>query len=127
METALISVIVALLTSILTSLITIHLSRQRLEREYQLEFATEKVAHELMNHPEWTKRSFMVIKHHLHGFEDDELRKTLIRAGAIRFEDPKNRKELWGLLSRNTDSLGMMRDPDDPDDGEDMQVRYSVG
>jgi hypothetical protein len=33
---------------------------------------------------DWTWRTFAIIKHHLGGFEDDELRKLLVRAGAIR-------------------------------------------
>jgi hypothetical protein len=36
------------------------------------------------------------------GYEDDELRKLLIRAGAIRFEEDV---ETWGLISRNKSEL----------------------
>ena len=48
------------------------------------------------------KMSFLEIEKRLGGFEDNELRKILIRAGAVRFEGDN---ELWGLLSRNTDDL----------------------
>lgn len=42
-----------------------------------------------------------MLKERLGGFEDDELRKILVRAGAVRFyrnEDPND--EWWRLLSR---------------------------
>jgi len=69
-------------------------------------FAAERVAHELMMHEKWKLRSFRIIKHHVGGFEDDELRKILVRAGAIRVQS-EHGDELWGLLDRNRDSLGV--------------------
>ena len=46
-----------------------------------------------------TIRSFVTLKNYLGGFEDDELRKILVRAGAIRtFRDDGS--EWWRLLSR---------------------------
>jgi hypothetical protein len=78
---------------------------ERLRREFQLEFAAETAARALLDDPRWKLRTFDTIKRHLGGFEDDELRKLLVRAGAIRFRGPEG-EELWGLLDRNKDALG---------------------
>lgn len=40
------------------------------------------------------------IKKRLGGFDDEELRRIMVRAGAVRFEGSDG-KELWGLISRN--------------------------
>jgi hypothetical protein len=50
-------------------------------------------------------RTFDTLGRHLGGFRDDELRKLLLRAGAVRFFD-KDGKEFWGLLNRNWEELG---------------------
>ena len=71
-------------------------------------FAAEQVVRELMMDSEWNWRSFKIIQHHLGGFAEDELRKILVRAGAIRVT-AKNGDELWGLLDRNRDYIGVER------------------
>jgi hypothetical protein len=96
---AVVAGVVALVTAIVTALLTISISERKLRRDFGLEFAAEQVTRELMQ-SEWPLRSFNVIKIHLGGFEDDELRKMLVKAGAIRFES-KSGSELWGLLARN--------------------------
>lgn len=63
-------------------------------------FQAERVAHELLMMPAWDLRSFEAIKRRLGGFEDNEIRQTLIRAGALQFIG-KGGKEMWGLLERN--------------------------
>ena len=85
---------------------------KRLRRDFELdrervrtEFRAEQVAKELLESEQWEKRTFEVIKKRLGGFEDDELRKILVRAGAVRFEG-RGDEELWGLLSRNRSALG---------------------
>jgi hypothetical protein len=110
---ALVAGVVALVTAIVTALVTISISERKLRRDFGLEFAAERVAHELMQ-SKWRLRSFDVIKFHLGGFEDDDLRKMLVKAGAIRFAS-KSGFELWGLLSRNRDLLGLTRVPWDPE------------
>jgi len=60
----------------------------------------EQVAKSLLESEKWEKRSFDEIKNRLGGFEDDELRKILVRAGAVKFK-ASDGKELWGLISRN--------------------------
>lgn len=121
---AVIAGLVALVTSVLTALITILIaqsqlrqqaaqSEEKLRREFKLDYAAETVAHELLQDAEWRLRSFDVIEHHLAGFTDDELRKVLVRAGAVCFRS-KAGKELWGLLSRNRDRLGIDQIDDEP-------------
>lgn len=51
------------------------------------------------------KRSFTEIKRRFGGFEDDELRKILVGAGAVRFTRRKDGAELWGLVSKNPPRL----------------------
>ena len=60
--------------------------------------SAERAARNLLECTTWKRRTFDTLKYHLGGFEDDELRKILIRAGAIRFEEDV---ETWGLLERN--------------------------
>jgi hypothetical protein len=83
-----------------TTLLTIWSQERRLKREYRLEFMAETAARELLASEQWEKRSFAQIKARLGGFEDDELRKILVRAGAVRFKG-SNDEELWGLRTRN--------------------------
>ncbi|QCP53115.1 hypothetical protein FAZ95_28965 [Trinickia violacea] len=110
---ALVAAIVALLTALITAFVTVGVAERKLRRDFRLEFAAEGVAHQLMMDPEWSLRSFAVIKHHLGGFDDDDLRRILVRAGAIRFSSPSG-KELWGLLERNHHLLGATTISEEP-------------
>jgi hypothetical protein len=102
---AVIAGVVALLTAIITAFVTTRVAARQLHRQYQLEFASEYFARQLMQDRNFQLRSFEVIKYHLGGFEEDELRKILVRAGGIRFESTGG-NEMWGLLSRNREWLG---------------------
>ena len=104
---------VATVTAAVTALVTIGIAERRLRRDFGLEFAAERVTHDLLQ-SKWRLRSFQIIKFHLGGFEDADLRKILVRAGAIRFES-KSGFEIWGLLARNRDLLGVTRVPWDPE------------
>jgi len=64
----------------------------------------EQAVNQLLQAEEWKKRSFEAIKRRIGGFEDNELRQLLVRAGAIRFEGEGDR-ELWGLVERNDASV----------------------
>ena len=86
---------------------------RKLQKEYQLQDSAERVANSLLSDAKWRLRSFKVIRHYLGGFEDDELRKVLVRAGAIRFKS-KSGEELWGLIERNKDRLGITQIKEDP-------------
>jgi len=98
------TIITAAITSIITGLITFALQERKLKMELRTEFMAEQVARTLLENKKWKKRSFAEIKKRLGGFEDDELRKILVRSGAVKFVDSEG-KELWGLLSRNYDDL----------------------
>ncbi len=102
METALFT----LAGTIVGGLITYFLQHQRfkhelkiLQQEHKTEFIAESTAKHFLNHKSYTDRSFQTLKKHLGGFDDDELRKILVRAGAIRtYRDDGS--EWWRLLSR---------------------------
>ncbi len=76
----------------------------RVREENRTEFQAEQTALHFLSHKNFTDRSFETLKKHLGGFEDDELRKILVRAGAIRTyrEDDS---EWWRLLSRNDEYI----------------------
>ena len=89
------------------------LQQEKIKKEYLLQDSAEQVAKELMTNDQWSLRSFKVIQHHLGGFEENDLRKLLVRAGAIRFMSASG-VELWGLLERNRERLGVTRIQEDP-------------
>lgn len=84
----------------LTTKATINHQRERLRREFQLEFATEAAIKALLIDGQYEMRSFDKIKRHLPGFDDNELRRYLIRSGAVSFAKTDG-TELWGLLERH--------------------------
>jgi len=102
--TAIISAIVSSCIAVFSANITVRSQIKRLEREYKLEYQTERIVRQLLGHPKWKLRTFKAIKYHVAGFEDNDLRRILIRVGAIRFEDAQ-KVEIWGLLSRNKDLI----------------------
>ncbi len=72
---------------------------EKLKLEHKTDFMAEETVKHFLSHKSFTDRSFDVIKKHLGGFEDDELRKILVRAGAIR-DFREDGSEWWRLLSR---------------------------
>ena len=105
---ALISALIAGIVAIVVAGITAATAVASARKQFKLEDASEKVAHALLNDSKWRWRTFRIIKHHLSGFEENELRKILVRAGAIRVDSPAG-EELWGLLSRNSEYVGVER------------------
>ena len=97
------------------------MQERKLQKEYQLQDSAERVTRSLLSDSTWRLRSFKVIRHHLGGFEDDELRKILVRCGAIRFMS-KSGIELWGLLNRNTDRVGITKIDADPENQNDAEL-----
>ena len=72
---------------------------ERLRTQYKTEFAAEDTARHFLGHKGYTDRSFEVPRKHPGGFDDDELRRILVRAGAVRtYRDDGS--EWWRLLSR---------------------------
>ncbi|MFZ1730565.1 MAG: hypothetical protein WBQ23_04600 [Bacteroidota bacterium] len=63
------------------------------------EYMAEQTALYYLNHKGYTDRSFAILQKRLGGFEENELRKILVRAGAVRYIRPDG-SEWWRLLSR---------------------------
>jgi len=99
-EEAVLTVLAAVLASVATVIGTLFIHERRLRREFQTEFMAEKAVKKLLMHANWKQRSFDEIAKKLGGFEGEELRKLLVRSGAVRFQS-KDNTELWGLMSRN--------------------------
>lgn len=73
--------------------------KEKLRLAHKTEFMAEETAKHFLSHKSHIERSFDTLKKHLGGFEDDELRKILVRAGAIR-EIREDGSEWWKLLDR---------------------------
>ena len=106
------TILVAFITAGVTAVAGYFIQKNRLDRDYKFdrekirtEYMAEEVVKRLLETTGWDKRSFKAIKKRLGGFENDELRKILVRAGAVRFETSDKNDELWGLLSKNKNSL----------------------
>lgn len=96
----------AIVVSFITSLLTGFWQVRQLREELRTEYMAEEVVRKLLNRPDWRRRSFEVIKSRLKGFDDDELRKILVRAGAVSFKGNEDEtREFWGLRERNEDSI----------------------
>ena len=106
METAIFTLLGTLLGSLIGGGISYILQKQRYQHElklkqeeYKTEFMAENTAKHFLSHKSYTDRSFDVLQKHLGGFEDDELRKILVRAGAVRTYR-EDGTEWWRLLLR---------------------------
>lgn len=106
MTAALWSTLSALFGALVGGGISYLLNRQQFRHQLQLareshktDYMAEETARHFLSHKGFTDRSFETLKAHLGGFEDDELRKILVRAGAMRvFREDGS--EWWRLLSR---------------------------
>ena len=106
MDPAFWSSLSALLGASVGGAISYMLNRQQLRNQLRalqeankVEFMAETTARHFLSHKSFTDRSFETLRNHLGGFTDDELRKILVRAGAIRvFREDGS--EWWRLLSR---------------------------
>jgi hypothetical protein len=106
MEPAVWSSLSALLGAAVGGGISFLLNRQQfrnqlriLQEQHKVEFMAEETARHFLSHKSFTDRSFDTLRNHLGGFGDDELRKILVRAGAIRVYR-EDGSEWWRLLSR---------------------------
>ena len=97
------TIAVAMATSLVTTAGGYFLAHHRLMHELRLQFRTEALLRKLLKHHKWELRSFEAIQHHVGGFEENELRQSLVRAGAVRFY--RDGKEMWGLLERTWQGL----------------------
>jgi hypothetical protein len=105
MNAAIIAGVVSLNISLIIALVATILTKRKVRQNFKLEFAAEGVAREMLMDRKRPYRTFRVLKYHLGGFTDDELRKILVRAGGIRLT--AGGQEVWGLLSRNHEYLSV--------------------
>ncbi len=98
------TIITSVIIAVITALLTFAVQERKLRAELRTEFMAEQAARSLLENRRWAKRGFDEIKKRLGGFEDNELRKILVRAGAVRFVSSDD-KELWGLVARNSEDL----------------------
>jgi hypothetical protein len=110
---AVVSGIIALVGFVLTAAA----AERRLRREFRLEVAAENAARELLKRSKYINRSFSFLQHRLKGFEPNELRKILVRCGALHFLGTDG-EERWGLRSRNRG----LRDRTNDEKGKDLSV-----
>jgi hypothetical protein len=103
MNAAIIIGVVSLNTSLIIALAATILTNRKMRQNFKLEFTAERVAREMLIDRKWPYRTFRVLKYHLSGFTDDELRKILVRAGGIRLT--AGGQEVWGLFTRNRQYL----------------------
>ena len=81
-----------------------------LQTSQKTDFVAESTARHFLNHKGYTDRSFQMLRERLGGFEDDELRKILVRAGAVRFiRKGQDNEEWWRLLSRMDEFIDKKR------------------
>lgn len=99
------TILTSVITAILTAIIAFAIQERKLKAELRTEFMAEQAVKSLLENPKWQKRNFSEIKKRLGGFDKDELRKILVRAGAVRFQQKETDDELWGLISRNQSDL----------------------
>ncbi len=73
---------------------------------FRRELMSERAAKHYLKHKGYTDRSFETLKKYLGGWDndEDELRRILVRAGAVRSYD-KDGKEWWTLLSRMDENI----------------------
>ncbi|MTI23241.1 hypothetical protein E1176_19590 [Fulvivirga sp. RKSG066] len=92
--------------------ISFFLQRNQLKHAYKLkieelktEYMAEQTARYYLSHKGYTDRKFETIKKGLGGFDnnEDELRKILVRAGAIR--SYRDNEEWWTLLERMPEKI----------------------
>lgn len=99
---------IAVTTAAISGIITYLLQERKLRQEmesrmggFKTEFMAEEAARHFLNHKKFTDRSFDMLKKSLGGWDrnEDELRRILVRAGAIRtFREDGS--EWWTLIER---------------------------
>ncbi|MEV6982719.1 hypothetical protein AB0M95_15870 [Sphaerisporangium sp. NPDC051017] len=97
---AVVAGIVSIIVSTVGSLMTARREAKRLREAMRPQLHAEQAIKELLSDERWELRSFDAIKRRVGAFEDDELRKLLLGAGALSWLSPEG-EELWGLKKRN--------------------------
>lgn len=73
------------------------LEREKLEEQYKIERRSDAALSKFLNHVKFKRRSFKYLREKMGGFDDDELRRMLIRNGAVR-SIGDDKVEWWELL-----------------------------
>lgn len=101
-------------------LITWWLQKDRASTDFRIaleaiktEHMAETTAQHFLKHQGYTDRSFDLLSKRLGGFEDNELRRILVRAGAIRYIR-NDGTEFWRLLSREPEAIAKARAKSEP-------------
>jgi len=111
MATDLLPGLIGLLGVVIGGLLTWWIQRDKSATDYKIalesvktEHMAETTARYYLNHKGYTDRSFELLMARLGGFEEDELRKILVRAGAVRYIRDDG-TEWWRLISRNNEAF----------------------
>lgn len=106
MDVAIAAALFSLIGSLIGGLVAFAMQRERIAADIAIaveavktEHMAEKTALHYLNHKGYTDRSFQMLSARLGGFEENELRKILVRAGAVRYTRADG-SEWWRLLSR---------------------------
>lgn len=105
------TLLIATIPAIVTGLISYILSAKQREKS-KAELMVIKSARHFLKHKTFTDRSFKTLKNYLGGWDnnEDELRKILVSAGAVRvFRDDKDNEEWWYLLSRAAERINKQK------------------
>lgn len=78
--------------------------RRILKAEFGTEESVEAALRHFLDIPTLPYRSFPMIRHHIGGFESNELRRLLVRAGAVRFM-AQDGTEMWALWKNVSDQF----------------------
>ena len=90
-----------------TALVTSLLTYRQMRNEFALQRRADSLVRRLLKARGWELRSFKAIEKRVSGFDEHQLRRILIRAGAVRFERVSDGEEMWGLVERNRARLGI--------------------
>lgn len=107
METALFTILGTLVGGLISYSLQDQRFKQELkikQEEFKTEFMAERTVKHFLSDKRFKDRTFLTIKNHLGGFDDDELRKILVRSGAIRLKS-NDGKEYWTLLDANDTNI----------------------
>ncbi|CAM4414616.1 hypothetical protein [Zobellia nedashkovskayae] len=74
------------------------LEREKLEEQFKTERRADLALSKFLNHVKFNRRSFEYLSEKMGGFESDELRRMLVRNGAVR-SFGKDNVEWWELLA----------------------------
>ncbi len=103
-QESVLTIIASVIAAAATAIGAFFIQERRWRNEFKTEFMAEQAVKKLLMHEKWKQRSFEEIGKKIGGFEQDELRKLLVRAGAVRFYNSSG-SEFWGLTSRNQEGL----------------------